>query len=655
MSRLGLDPIDSATFPTFGIDGGQLSDKTVFFSVPYGADFEDAVNVSPTVAIYHFFDPQYNNGAGRGFSSPLLGLTKSAPSPEWSIGTRTLYPNQRHSFQQANDALYAALTSRERSTRDYNAGLMFQSLGHLIHHIQDMAQPQHTRNENHMHGTGYQLLDDGYDLINPGAASYELYTQTQDYRINEILASSPAYPTPEFPSIWDYWSGPGVGKFIGMADFVSKNFVRNDTGYKSLLPHSEVKNQSSEFPLPNGLNRDNTKKALVARACTVIGKETNKTYTTQVMAVVGDIYDEFSRGRITDQLLAVEKSLPHVVTQGGVEKVYNGMAKCVWDEDYKILFPRAVAFSSGLINHFFRGKLEFTRIDSRKWLIKNASKVVMDGTFRVWSEDASEIRSAVAGSFLHKIDPGASQQITLGEEPPSSTKKLVLSFRGKIGSDDGAVSGVVVPYGTDPQCGSTISAQGQNEGLATYMDLGTKAGKVSWQFEAYNIPDELTIKERDTKTTKASTNGRISGFKSGSWEYDGSTSKQKLDIAVTANSDPNTHWTLAVSCPGQAVKPVNELRSVRFWLKGNTCNARAMVRVDGGVYSEFSGFINKNVSTGSGTHLIQYYRSYTPDSCSLFGQSSGELVYIDDSGEHPLPCLGLCGSDAPGALSTPIY
>jgi hypothetical protein len=33
--------------------------------------------------------------------------------------------------------------------RDRMLAEMFQSLGHVIHHIQDMAQPQHTRNDAH--------------------------------------------------------------------------------------------------------------------------------------------------------------------------------------------------------------------------------------------------------------------------------------------------------------------------------------------------------------------------------------------------------------------------------------------------------------------------------------------------------------------------
>lgn len=44
-------------------------------------------------------------------------------------------------IKRAIDYFHVALTMEEEEDRREQFGLLFRSLGHVIHHIQDMAQP----------------------------------------------------------------------------------------------------------------------------------------------------------------------------------------------------------------------------------------------------------------------------------------------------------------------------------------------------------------------------------------------------------------------------------------------------------------------------------------------------------------------------------
>ena len=85
-----------------------------------------------------------------GNRSPL----RKNPS-DWALeDTQDLGADQLFSFKDARRYFFEALSGtgffgQSASGRAANFGLMFQSLGHVIHHIQDMAQPQHVKNEAH--------------------------------------------------------------------------------------------------------------------------------------------------------------------------------------------------------------------------------------------------------------------------------------------------------------------------------------------------------------------------------------------------------------------------------------------------------------------------------------------------------------------------
>src|SRR5690606_6807050 len=110
-----------------------------------------------------------------------LGLTIA--SPDWilesdgSIG-RDHYADeeQKYSYSDARQYFYEALTDENNLSRSFSWGKTFRSLGQVIHHIQDMAQPQHVRNDAHIDRQYFNFI--GVDYRNPfyDLSLYEVLT-----------------------------------------------------------------------------------------------------------------------------------------------------------------------------------------------------------------------------------------------------------------------------------------------------------------------------------------------------------------------------------------------------------------------------------------------------------------------------------------------
>src|SRR5690349_3202950 len=157
-------------------------------------------DISPSLRrpLHHFFDPFYN----RALTSTGLFILDSDihKNPDWAIGSRDSFnaPNNREigrrnhfSIFDAREAMFRALTLKRLnqdgsfsdvdSTADSAARYLlrkaywattFRALGDVLHLVQDMAQPQHTRNEPH---SGMGCLTQTAFCLGGHASIYERY------------------------------------------------------------------------------------------------------------------------------------------------------------------------------------------------------------------------------------------------------------------------------------------------------------------------------------------------------------------------------------------------------------------------------------------------------------------------------------------------
>ncbi len=149
-------PIDSTNQAQIfaGSQGEPISIRDL---IANGAMYEDDFPPGP---LYHFFDPRTNSPLHinpNDYPSAKASLVDlinahARTSPDWVVLGQGAPPFDVNpfSFQKVREYFFSALSSRDKMRRDLFTGLVFDSLGRMIHHLQDMAQPQHVRNDNHL-------------------------------------------------------------------------------------------------------------------------------------------------------------------------------------------------------------------------------------------------------------------------------------------------------------------------------------------------------------------------------------------------------------------------------------------------------------------------------------------------------------------------
>ncbi|MBI5560746.1 MAG: hypothetical protein HY883_05670, partial [Deltaproteobacteria bacterium] len=113
----------------------------------------------------------------------------------------------------------------------------------------------------------------------------------------------------------------------------------------------------------------------------------------------------------------------------------------------KELLPRAVGYSAGLINHFFRSQIDMAKdpLNPGRYVIKNPSGEPMSGSFSLYYDDTYDNRY-LAGEWSLSINPGGQSGPVEFTEPTDAKEKgrYVLVFDGTLGDEEGAVVGKVV-------------------------------------------------------------------------------------------------------------------------------------------------------------------------------------------------------------------
>src|SRR5258707_1141109 len=109
------------------------------------------------------------------------------------------------------------------------------------------------------------------------------------------------------------------------------------------------------------------------------------------------------------------------------------------------LVPRAVTYSTALIDYFFRGRMAAFGNDVAL-TIQNGSEEAMNGTFPLYYDDANDARRPVPGaSWTQSLGPNAfvtDLRVTTPTSPaPKELGKYMLVFRGALGSETDAVVG----------------------------------------------------------------------------------------------------------------------------------------------------------------------------------------------------------------------
>jgi len=403
------------------------------------------------------------------FHNPLTnkGYTVAGVEEGESAYDRANNADNLWSWKNARDYLYAELTAMNKSEREQALSACFDALGHLMHLVQDMAVPAHTRND--LHGF---------------SETYEAYTKDKRTKLKYTSAPFPYWNismSPHAPKqFWDLDVYNGTitynnsafdnGGYIGLAEYTNANFLSKDTIFdEENFPHPSKQNTNYyDFGLlpfvvittPDKINLN---------AIPISGY--GKTWLAALRYWGEEILGSSSLKKYTRSVFL------------------NDECHKEYAQD---LIPRAVGYSAGLLDYFFRGQFHievlapsvdqlhvsdsygsyFGNRDDLGTDIKNVAVVLQnnsklyDGT----SEPAGPgtltltigYTDTSTGSMVYQTAGTAS---VTGEIPVVGTQKVLsvvfplaqpipaqrakdltyyFAFMGKLGQEEGAVIGRVV-------------------------------------------------------------------------------------------------------------------------------------------------------------------------------------------------------------------
>lgn len=172
--------------------------------------------------LHHFFDVQRG---GRGLT--VFPTLNAIPAPDWALGRQGRGPGPaQNQFSILDARVYQlqSLTAPTRDERKKNTARLFRTLGQVSHILQDMAQPQHTRNDVH---------SGCLDAIGGEHSWYEDYLEKrargQSFRTRGEIApplSIGRYDPPHFAAYRDFWTSADRK---GLSDFSSRHFFSAGT------------------------------------------------------------------------------------------------------------------------------------------------------------------------------------------------------------------------------------------------------------------------------------------------------------------------------------------------------------------------------------------------------------------------------------------
>lgn len=369
--------------------------------------------------------------------SPLAGPCKL------SIFTSTA---QSYSLANTNDEFYKALTLPAESDRNQQFGLLFVSLGHALHLLQDMAQPQHVRDEMHCDALLCHVLGK-YD-----PSRYERYVWFSD----QVPEAYP-YPDPDFPDMRSYWSNANNS---GLAQFTNANFLSDGT-----LDGFVASNSGAKYAAPTWDNNATSEDVSVVYDDVVqiepqdIKQKCNPLTPCDVLFLESAGNDNLTN---PPSPFVNPKAATLSLFDKDLAAIGNQQQLTLNFDNYKLaagpLLGRALGYSVGMLNHFFRGRLKvtFDTAHPGNYLVANVSSYAMkNGALEVYYDaddgnryPVSGVQAINTGTQLSNLSldahcgSGCNDSVSVSITPPlspapKSDGEYLFVYKGTIDKEQG--------------------------------------------------------------------------------------------------------------------------------------------------------------------------------------------------------------------------
>lgn len=739
-------PLDDTN--NFVLDDGSFDYAKL---MAFGADIEDTgiehvqangaeVYLYPfkiSRALNHFYNPQN----GDKLTVPLPNHS----SPDWILETISI-PQQRFSFRDAKAHYYRVFSGATIGERTNAIAQTIQTLGHVVHHIQDMGQPQHTRLDSHCDAGFCEGLDDlTYD--GNDTSVYEIYTENI-IRCGETgsygYGATGAYRMPSAgPSVncakenLDDWSADWVAKTIqlnsypiieasnllrstarevtardfwtnedrtGLADFSSRNFVSTDTAFRlqtcRFSPDCDpdnivarLRSNSTELLSPSGQESDVTyalDNTTRLRDVIDLPSQIPSDYGNGILNFISSSFTDRYTGQVVNNNRLVSYSVFNErFTKLSIDTQSDPLlppevrqAKSIFttnyfnmDEHARLLMPRAVAYSAGFINYFFRYNLSATATAFQQDPGNSTAPLI--GTVNIANSSNYDLNTSHHDIFIENnngqmellqnglsvsIPKNSSREFSINWPSYDYTGKVSIVFHKPINSsgtgfvkhaEAGLVFDVQLPDPPDqgPSCGAPFWTTGDTGNHTFNVDLTGYSGPVN--VEIHSCP---TARRNYVKATvnglgdviETSPSSGVVGNRNWSFDYDPSSHGSILQVELNSTGDTFSGWDFGVSCAstGPAIPTFDvSLMAGCSVSAGTSCSAELDLFSHGGVTAYNTLFAQNNVELLQGTHRVEVdYAFYgnNPLSPSYVSSITGPRNSISfNSGAHSSTGEGL--------------
>lgn len=425
--------LDSYLKDQLGFPNGKdesFNSKRIWAWLRDGGKYED--KPPGTIPYLRSFNHYHNPLTDQGYS----GFPGTESSIQWSQrSSGTQNPGGHYSWHDVRDYFYDALIATDKTTRENNFADIFRGLGQLMHLVQDLSVPAHTRDDVHlMYNFETWVRNNiryGYIPNYPPIP----FDQSAIGKTNQ-LASVPVanlFDTNQFDG-----TNPEITlrSDIGLSEYANANFLSSDTMFTSGFPFPKVEN------------------------CILYRDEFND---RQYLRSNGN-------GEIVDHLAITSwlyfwrwRYFPQADSYWPV-----GLDPVCYEDYASLLIPRTVGYSAALLDYFFRGKVQVTSLplffNNGMYAlfldIKNitpSQETMSDGYFSLivrytpsgGNPDGSDdifiraYENIASGTILYndeKTDVRFNLPVYIPIENYDSIK-CILTFRGTLGNESDAVIG----------------------------------------------------------------------------------------------------------------------------------------------------------------------------------------------------------------------
>lgn len=352
----------------------------------------------------------------------------------------------------------------ETSRKEYMAKSM-QALGQTLHLIQDMAVPAHVRNDFSQGHTDY--IPEAENNFPWRGNKFEGFVKMNNGKTWFNNIEKPSFQNPFLTDFWDKNDSASVAEPVmafnmqGLSEFTQSNFLSEYTVFTSSLPYPRYNNcKITSFPSP----------------------------VQDYFPILDRLYLSSTNGHPGMQVhhLAVISYMDLMLRKYAGEpgtQLPTTLDDACYSEYASRLIPRAIGYSSSLIDYFFRGKMEINAVPffydrnganpNQLYLLvlkvknKTMKETMKDGKFTLHYRiddngsmiygDAACATSGCSGNCQGEIDSGVINendekviQFFFPSDAPITVDNFkdiqwTLTFKGTLGEEENAVVGKVFP------------------------------------------------------------------------------------------------------------------------------------------------------------------------------------------------------------------